>query len=202
MSVCWMFMILLGCRLSHASPSKSMFYCNYQLEIMCVPAGYNVSIPCPALKGEVINFMLYKDNKEVNLNASTGVREFQHNGSTSFILTGVNASSHGVYRCESRKIYPPPSFKEALVILLLIEGRQCNNSDTKRVENQVVGLHWIWISVIVVLCIYSIIITIIALVNHIKLRHSDCQSDYINTKPRAPKDRKKRGFLNPIPRHF
>ncbi|KAM7375117.1 hypothetical protein PAMA_014278 [Pampus argenteus] len=181
MSVCWVFMILLGCRLSHASPSESLSPCNYQLKTMHVLAGHNVSLPCPKLKGELMNFRLFKDDEEINLNASTSVRELKHNGSTSFILSGVNASSRGIYRCEGRVTFPPPSLKNNLMILLLIEGHQCNYSETKTVEHQVVGLHWIWISVIVVLCIYSIVITVIALVNHVSMQRSFLMNSWIIT---------------------
>ncbi|XP_044200925.1 cytotoxic T-lymphocyte protein 4 [Thunnus albacares] len=220
MRVCWIFMILLGCRLSHASESKSSCPCDYKVKTVCVPAGDIVSIPCPDMNGEDMTFSLLKNNEVIynqtcnfgkptsncKLNDSMGVALHEHNKSVRFNLTGVNDNSHGLYRCEVIVTYPPPYIKEGNVlwILVLVQGHQCNVSSPGKPEPLVVpGLHWIWICVSVVLIIYSTAVTIIAVVNYMKFKHSDSQNDYMNTKPRAPKDRKKkRGLENPIPRHF
>ncbi|XP_062270680.1 uncharacterized protein si:dkey-1h24.6 [Scomber scombrus] len=219
MSVCWMFVILLGCRLLHASQSQSTSICKHKLKTVCIPDKHNVSIPCPDMTGEDFGYTLFKDEKVIHnhtcslgknalnckLNTSMGVL-LERNNSSAFILTGVTAENYGIYRCEGMVTYPPPYINDAsaLRILVLVQGYQCKVKPAPcEIKHVVHRLHWIWISVVVVTCIYSIVVTIIAVLNYIKLRHSDSQSDYMNTKPRAPKDRKrKRGLENPIPRHF
>ncbi|XP_044043977.1 T-cell-specific surface glycoprotein CD28 isoform X2 [Siniperca chuatsi] len=84
------------------------------------------------------------------------------------------------------------------------KGHQCkHNKDCSDSRDQNSVFPWIWILVVLLIIIYSIIVTIIAFINWVKLRRTDSQSDYMNTKPRAPRDRKKkRGVQTPIPRHF
>nr|ARP51378.1 CD28 [Oplegnathus fasciatus] len=221
MSACWVFMILMGYRLSHATPSQSA--CEVQLQTVHVPVGGHVSVPCPELPGKEVTFNLFKDQEmiynwtrshEKNAtnyeppHARVGVvlREKADNKSVHFRLTEVNASSLGVYRCEGMVTYPPPYLKKTsdLRILVLVEGLQCTDNDnchltTERVHNNT----FLWLTAVVVLSIYSLIATTIALVYWMKLRNADFQNDYINTKPSAPRGRgKKRGVTNPIPRHF
>ncbi|XP_070786799.1 T-cell-specific surface glycoprotein CD28 [Enoplosus armatus] len=224
MSACWMFMILMGYRLFHAAQSQSSCTCNDQLETVCIPAGHNVTVPCPKLIGEDVTFNLLKD-QEVIYNYTSGdeknspnykpaytrvgmeLHENKENNTVSFMLTGVNVSRHGIYRCEGIVMFPPPFIKvqSASRILVLVEGHQCKDNkncvNPKTDENQ--NSIFRWIGMLVVLSIYCIIVTIFALVNWVNQRKTDSQSDYMNTKPRAPKDRKKkRGVQNPIPRHF
>lgn len=86
-----------------------------------------------------MTFTLLKDEEEIynhtsnhekhasnrKLNTSVDVKLHVQNKSVSFILTGVTASSHGTYRCESIVRYPPPYLKDAktLRILVLVEGK-------------------------------------------------------------------------------
>ncbi|KAF1371764.1 hypothetical protein PFLUV_G00272490 [Perca fluviatilis] len=213
MRACWMFMILLSCSLR----TKSQSIRKDQLKIECVPANGNVSVPCPeSAKGTDVTFELIKDDKVISNHrcnpdnntcqckppcTRVGVELHQKkNTSVSFMLTGVNASSHGIYRCEATVTYPPPLRTEhsTLLSLVLVEGHQyqCPGGDQNN------GFLWLWILGLVLCGIYSVIVTIIASIIWVKWRRSDSQSDYMNTKPKATRNRKKRGFQNPIPRHF
>ncbi|XP_044043976.1 T-cell-specific surface glycoprotein CD28 isoform X1 [Siniperca chuatsi] len=216
MSACWMFMIFMGYRLSHAAQSQGTCTCKDHLKPVCVPAGGNVTVPCPNLDGEDMAFNLLKDQKviynhsktqEKNASNSEAVELHENQvNNVSFRLIGVNASFHGIYRCEGIVMFPPPYITERnpLGILVLVEGHQCkHNKDCSDSRDQNSVFPWIWILVVLLIIIYSIIVTIIAFINWVKLRRTDSQSDYMNTKPRAPRDRKKkRGVQTPIPRHF
>ncbi|XP_068575593.1 T-cell-specific surface glycoprotein CD28 [Cebidichthys violaceus] len=219
MRACWVFTMLLSCRISHATKSQDV--CKDHIKIVCVPAG-DVSVPCPKLTGRDVTFDLYKDNKMIynhtrnpekqppnstprHSRADVELRENTDNKSFSFTLTGVNASSYGIYGCEGTAKYPPPFIRSTLWTLVLVEGHQCKNDyrTPEKSGEKKDGFLWIWIVGLVLLCIYSLIITIIACIIWVKWRSSDSQSDYMNTKPKAHKDRKKnRGVQIPIPRHF
>lgn len=218
--VCWMLMILVGCRLSHATPPQSECACNDRVEHICVPAGHSVIIPCPVLQGEEVNFNLLKDgnviynhtcdSKEMLPNCTSKstsldveLCENVDNKSVSFKLTRVNISSSAVYRCGLTVMYPPPLKRVPgkVAYLVLIEGYQCHRRDTKTKEEPNCGLHWIWI--VAVVSVYSLTITVVAVLLWFKLRKTDSQSDYMNTKPRAHRDRRRKGEVkHPIPRHF
>ncbi|XP_034720662.1 uncharacterized protein si:dkey-1h24.6 [Etheostoma cragini] len=223
MRACWMFTILLSCSLSHTT--KSERNCEDQLNIVCVPANDNVPVPCPDLEGEDVTYELFKEDKMIynhtykteknNVSHSkppytrVGVELHQNkkNKPDSFILTGVNASSYGIYRCEYIVKYPPPlkTVPSTVRILLLVEGHHCkfNKTYSKPITgDQKNGFLWIWILALVLFGIYSLIVTIIASIIWVKWRGLDSQSDYMNTKPKAARNRKKRGFQNPIPRYF
>ncbi|XP_042369155.1 uncharacterized protein LOC121962898 [Plectropomus leopardus] len=217
--VCWVFMILLSCMFSHANNSPSII-CREKLKIARVPVGVNVPVPCPKLTTEDVTFNLLKD-EEVFYN-STCIREknaqnctpsytrmgvelqenTEYNNSVSFLLTRVNTSSYGIYRCDGIIIYPPPVRKvQNTMILVLVKGQQCPQPVID--GDQKDRFLWFWILGIVVLGVYSLIVTIIAGTVWVKWRRSDSQSDYMNTKPKAARDRrKKRGVQIPIPRHF
>ncbi|XP_075950918.1 uncharacterized protein LOC142952825 [Anarhichas minor] len=221
MRACWVLMMLLSCRLSHATKFQDTF--KDQIKIVCVSAGDNVSVLCPKLTGQHVTFDLYKDDEMIYnhtcirdkqapnckpryTRAGVVLRENTDNESFSFTLTGVNANSYGLYGCEGTAMFPPPFRKSTLWILMLVEGHQCNFNNVsitpKPIGDQKDGFLWIWILGLVLLCIYSVIITIIAITIWVNWR-SDSQSDYMNTKPKAHKDRKKnRGVQIPIPRHF
>ncbi|XP_078100215.1 uncharacterized protein LOC144513028 [Sander vitreus] len=217
MRACWMFMILLSCRLSHSTESPGI--CKNQLNMDCVPVNGNVSVPCPEFEGEDVTFELHKDDKVIYLTCNpdgnnrslckppytrVGIEHHQkkENKSVSFMLTGVNASSYGIYRCDRIITFPPPltTVQSTLWILVLVEGHQCSNP--KRGGDQNNGFLWIWILGLVLFGIYSLTVTIIATIIWVKWRRSDSQSDYMNTKPKETRNCKKRGFQNPIPRHF
>ncbi|XP_031707667.1 T-cell-specific surface glycoprotein CD28 [Anarrhichthys ocellatus] len=222
MRACWVLMMLLSCRLFHTT--KFQDACKDQIQIVCVPAGDNVSVPCPKLTGQHVTFDLYQDDEVIYnqmyirdkqaptckpryTRAGVEVRENTDNESFSFTLTGVNANSYGIYRCEGTDMFPPPFRRSTLWMLMLVEGHQCNFNNVsitpKASGDQKDGFLWIWILGLVFLCIYSVIITIIASIIWVNWRRSDSQSDYMNTKPKAHKNRKKnRGVQIPIPRHF
>nr|XP_046238200.1 uncharacterized protein si:dkey-1h24.6 [Scatophagus argus] len=226
MSAWWTFMILLGCRLSHAAQSQSTCIFNYQLKTVCVPARGNASVPCPELSTGEAKFNLFHDEQIIyNLTCESkgdtpqckpphrtvGVEPHvnSENNSVSFVLTGVNASHHGVYRCERTSLFPPPliTASSQVWIVVLVEGHQCRKMCTNESENndgknegQTCGFHWLWI--VVVVSVYSIIVTVVAVVIWVKLRKVDTDNDYMNTKPRAHRERrKKKGLLNPVPRY-
>ncbi|KAI3365737.1 hypothetical protein L3Q82_000747 [Scortum barcoo] len=194
-----------------------------QLQIIRAPVGSNVLVACPELPGREMTFSLYRDDEMIyNCSRShekngtrckppyTRVGVEVHENATSesvhFRLTGVNASSLGVYRCESVVTFPPP-FKTKtsdLETLVLVEGPKCpENKDCSSKTEGVQNIYLLWWIPVSVLIIYSIIATIVAVIYRKKLRNADLQNDYINTKPSAPRNRgKKRGVTNPIPRHF
>ncbi|XP_051284237.1 T-cell-specific surface glycoprotein CD28 [Dicentrarchus labrax] len=224
MSACWMLVILVGCRLLHTTQSQST--CNDQLQTVCEAAGNNVSVPCPNMTGEVFTTTVLKEDKIIfehtchkegyslectpsNTSSNpimVGMELHKHedNETVSYILKGVNASSHGIYRCVGKDLFPPPLKEKPsdLKILLLIKGHQCNPGMCDNAhEDQTTVLPWILTFAAV--SIYSVTVTIFAIVSWIKLRRTDSQSDYMNTKPKASRDRKKkRGVQNPIPKHF
>ncbi|XP_026157701.1 uncharacterized protein LOC113127392 isoform X2 [Mastacembelus armatus] len=224
MRVCWMFMILLGCRLSHATESQNTCPCNVELKTVCIPGSESVHVPCPNVTAGEVRFELFKDDNET----SHFVCNFQNNTwncsgkpnqqgmklqknsehkSFSFILDGLTDSSQGVYTCQGTVTYPPPlkTVPSTLRVRVLKEGNQCkcNNAINKPDDNIKHEFHWAWILVVVLLIVYSLTVTIIAFVTWVKLQRVDSHSDYMNTKPRASRDRrKKKGVQNPIPRHF
>ncbi|XP_073318362.1 uncharacterized protein [Pagrus major] len=222
MSARWVFMILVCCRLSHASQPQGDRGCFENLRTVCVSAGVNVSVPCPKFKAEeeMVTYKLLQNEKLIyNGTCNHGAQncdapyfenvELHHNTddkSVSFLLTQVNASDHGLYRCKRKVSFPPPFITEGSdLILVLVKGHQCNiipeTPSAQREQN--FGLQWILILILVIVSVYSIIVTVIAIFTWLKLRKTDSQSDYMNTKPKPARDRKKnRGIQNPFPRHF
>uniref|UniRef100_H2T9I9 CD28 molecule n=1 Tax=Takifugu rubripes TaxID=31033 RepID=H2T9I9_TAKRU len=169
-----------------------------RLNTVCVPVGGNVNVPCPNSSAEDIKFSLFKDGECVhhhtqisgattpNQNTSTnpvGV-EYPSANSPNFTITGVNASSHGIYTCEVTEMFPPPlmTLYSDLRILVLIEGHQCSAKDKNPTirENQTCGCGWMWIFALVIGS-YSVTVTIGAIIIWVKWRREDSQSDYINT---------------------
>uniref|UniRef100_A0A3Q3WGP1 Immunoglobulin subtype domain-containing protein n=1 Tax=Mola mola TaxID=94237 RepID=A0A3Q3WGP1_MOLML len=149
------------------------------LKNVCVSVGGNVSVPCPWSHAEQLKFNLLQDGRIIymhrtcrnggnapdcepnNTRMGVEVQENTENKSVSFLLTGVNASSHGIYRCEGIVMFPPPlvSVPSDLGILVLIRGHQCNNvcRNERTDGDKNCGFHWIWI--IVLLSSYSIVAT-------------------------------------------
>ncbi|XP_059183713.1 T-cell-specific surface glycoprotein CD28 [Centropristis striata] len=228
MKACWMFMILLSCRLSRATDSHSICACKEQLKIVCVPPGHNVSVPCPKLIDKEVTLYLYKeeelfydrtctpDKNTANCKSQytseyVELHENTENKSVNFMLTRVNASSYGIYRCERVIVYPPPLLKEesTLRILLRVEGHQCKVSKTSPPTNKPAEGEpqnqdplWVWVLGLALAVLYGVTVTIIAVIIRVKWSRSDSQSDYMNTKPKAGRDhKKKRGVQNPLP-HF
>uniref|UniRef100_A0A3Q3J935 Immunoglobulin V-set domain-containing protein n=2 Tax=Monopterus albus TaxID=43700 RepID=A0A3Q3J935_MONAL len=220
MSVCWILMILLGCRTSHATQSQSNCTCNDHLKTVCESHRGTVHVQCPNVTTEKseVRFRLYKDRKIISSlscsrnktvygwtctseSTEEGVSPNIKHTSVSFALTALTNSSQGIYSCESTIEFPPPFTKSTLSILVLVHEYQCMCIEDSNNVNH--GFHWIWILVAVLLLIYSLTVTIIASVVWVKMRRMDSQSDYMNTKPRGPRERrKKKGIQNPIQRHF
>ncbi|KAG8004658.1 hypothetical protein GBF38_009010 [Nibea albiflora] len=199
MSACWVFVFLVGCRLSHATQPPTHEYSD-QLRGVCVPVGGNVTVPCPVFGHGEFSFHLFHGDRRIYNHTCSQCHPGVKLTNSSFVLTGVNSSSFGIYRCEGTVMFPPPLFKRSKRTLVLIQGHQCNKV-CKPPESQNCSYHWIWILTLV--STYSITVTIIAIIIWIKLKRTDSQSDYMNTKPKPPRDRKKkRGVQNPIPRHF
>ncbi|KAK1876362.1 T-cell-specific surface glycoprotein CD28 [Dissostichus eleginoides] len=215
MRACWMFMFLLSCRLSQAAKKQD-------LKMICVPFGDNVTVPCPELNQKDVTFKFLKNEEMISnhkcifgLNntrskhhtetkAGVELHENRENQSVNFMLTGVNATSFGLYRCEATVFHPPPieTIPSTVFILVQVEGHHCG-LNTKAGGDQTDGLLWIWILGIVVLGIYGVTATIIAGIFWVKWRSSESDSDYMNTKPKAPRDRRKNKWVqNPGPRHF
>ncbi|XP_051914892.1 uncharacterized protein si:dkey-1h24.6 [Hippocampus zosterae] len=205
----WVIRIILGSMIAMANPIQGMCPCKYELQAVCKHNPATIYVPCPMLVGEDLTFALRKDEKvihtqkcnsnkmtvdcEPNPCAELMLREV--NTSVSFVLTGEMAKNGGLYRCEGTVTFPPPLKTEmsAVGILVHVEGHKCSSGKTKEGN----GYLWIWITVLGVLCVYSIIITIIAVVNRVKVRQEQFQNDYINTKPRGTSQREReRGFRN------
>lgn len=184
-------------------------------------------VPCPNLTKGVFRFNLLKNheviysesciNDEGALNCTpeysrAGVEVLNtktENKSISFKLTELNSSSHGAYRCNGTVVFPPPRRPSVYAVgkLVLVEGHQCkingHHKDPQNVVEESRDFSWIWIVVLVSVIIYSVIITVCASFCWIKLKKTDSQSDYMNTKPRAPRGhRKNRGVQNPAPRYL
>lgn len=103
-----------------------------------------MSVPCPWSRAEQLKFNLLQDGRIIykhhtcsnggnapdcepnNTRMGVEVQENTENKSVSFLLTGVNASSHGIYRCEGIVMFPPPlvSVPSDLGILVLIRGKK------------------------------------------------------------------------------
>ncbi|XP_029379277.1 uncharacterized protein LOC115056726 [Echeneis naucrates] len=220
MSLYWMFAILLGNDLFPFTRSQSTCCCNEQLKTIFAP----MRVPCPKPQPSTTMFNLFKD-KEVIFNVSCSLKDKslncpspsgmegvsleidQQNQSVSVVLSKLTDSIHGDYRCELTVIFPPPYRVQSNVTVRVIEGHRnssCNDSGGSSPHTEPIPRSvWTWIPVVVFLSIYSIVITIIAAVNWVKLRRTESQNDYMNTKPRGPRERRKKKWsLNPIPRHF
>uniref|UniRef100_A0A3Q3W1Z1 Uncharacterized protein n=1 Tax=Mola mola TaxID=94237 RepID=A0A3Q3W1Z1_MOLML len=205
MNTRWMFMVLLGCRLLHASLSWRSCTCNG-----------NVSVPCPWSHAEQLKFNLLQDGRIIymhrtcrnggnapdcepnNTRMGVEVQENTENKSVSFLLTGVNASSHGIYRCEGIVMFPPPLVSVPSDLGILGHIYFFLNFRTDGDKN--CGFHWIWI--IVLLSSYSIVATSGTVFFWVKLRRTDSQSDYMNTIPKPTRERRKKRVQISIPRHF
>ncbi|XP_028256440.1 T-cell-specific surface glycoprotein CD28 [Parambassis ranga] len=221
MRVCWMFVVLLGCSSSLLTRSESPCDCNGQGETLyfMVNASSSVTVPCRNMtKYEVITFNLFQDEVVIyNFNHNHNHSKDEQSPSNThpqtlswknvtlvknaqgeflgFKLTGVTASSQGIYRCQGISRFPPPLIKNCSqrVVVILSPSQ----------VDQGYKLLWIWIVVVVLLTAYSLIITVFAVHSTVKLRRTECNNDYMNTKPRAPRGHKKnRGIQTPIPRHF
>lgn len=107
--------------------------------IVCAPVGGRVSVPCPNPSANEVKFSLFKDGKDIHHHMCNGKNTSNSHPSTTvgveykeaeknsfnFTLTGVNASSHGIYQCEGTILFPPPlkPLPSTPGILLLIEGK-------------------------------------------------------------------------------
>ncbi|XP_034533876.1 T-cell-specific surface glycoprotein CD28-like [Notolabrus celidotus] len=228
MKAFWMFLMLVGCWTSTATHSLSSCTFKYKLQTVCIPAGHNATVTCPELTGELVRFNFLKNQELIYSHKCNNTRKTlnctshsfrdggeprvkMENKSARFELTAVNASSHAVYLCVAEVLFPPPlppPVPSPEGVVVLVEGHQCNKVNKQEnhrhpdAEQRSDHL-WIWILVIVSVIIYSTIITVFALSFWVKLKKTDSQSDYMNTKPRPPRGpRKNRGVQNPAPRYF
>uniref|UniRef100_A0A3P8VPD4 CD28 molecule n=2 Tax=Cynoglossus semilaevis TaxID=244447 RepID=A0A3P8VPD4_CYNSE len=223
MRVCWMLVIVLGCSWSEASKSLGKDCGNVQLRSFCSICNTPVLVPCPNITAAEMVFKLFKDQEYLSniscihsnstltcelskTSADIQVQKHQQEKSVSFLLTGVTDSSQGIYGCEGTKKFPPPMITvQSDVRIQVLQGHICKCKENSRPsgEDPQFRLDLLLIILVVLLSIYSIIFTIIAVVQWVKQRSTDSHNDYINTKPRAPQDRKRnKGVQKPVPRHF
>ncbi|XP_071380678.1 T-cell-specific surface glycoprotein CD28 [Centroberyx affinis] len=220
MSIGWISLLLLGVGFSH-SELLGTCSCPDQLNLIYIPVGGCVFLPCPNPENaDDVTFRLFlgqeliashdvqnnttKSAEKTVIKEGVELHRDTEDKSVKFVLTGVTTSSFGNYSCEATVTYPPPLRKElnASFILVLLEGQQykCNAECNEPTCHPPL---WIWIVLFAALSVYGVIVTVIACVSWLKLRRAESQSDYMNTKPRAPKGhRKKKGVHNLVPRHF
>ncbi|XP_037552674.1 T-cell-specific surface glycoprotein CD28 [Nematolebias whitei] len=224
MGVCWMLMILLSCMSScaslHRSPRGNE---GEQLQILYLNAHSRqpVFVPCPNVTGEDVTFQLFKNQNilcqlgtknqnqcnQTQINAQPCKNEL--NQVVGFNITGPAAArSKAIFRCEAKIMFPPPFLllQSDQWVLILTEEDLClsnkdesNGSDSEERKS----LFWIWITAVSLLGTYSLAITAVALVIWVRSKGAENQNDYMNTKPKAPRKRKKKkGVQTPIPRYF
>ncbi|KAM9836290.1 T-cell-specific surface glycoprotein CD28 [Aulostomus maculatus] len=211
MSVCWVFLILLGTSLFQSLRTCD---CKYKLTTACVHTGDALTVPCPELAGEEVTLFLLKDEQVVynhtcnfgdqklsyRLNTSAGIGLRAFNKSASFFLTGEAAGNPGVYWCEVAVRFPPPYRKitSAFKHMVHVLGHQCKCGHQDSSKPQPPSTLWIWIPVVALLFTYSVVITVSAAVFWVKLSRNESQNDYINTKPRATNAHKRRRGLQNV----
>lgn len=110
------------------------------MRTICGSGKEDVFVPCPHVTASDVRFDLFKNQKVIynrtcNLDNKTwtcashtraGVRLHQNElNMTGFSLTGLNESSHGIYRCEGTVTFPPPLkvVQSDVKIVILIEGK-------------------------------------------------------------------------------
>ncbi|XP_013855015.1 uncharacterized protein LOC106510835 [Austrofundulus limnaeus] len=226
MGVCWMLMILLSCMLPHASlhqsPKDTLRVCslpqNPDLEIRCQNAQSHqpVFIPCPNVSIEVGKFQLFKNQTILcqlgtnNLMVCNQTKiKVQPCKSESNQIVGFNlfgpeiARDQAIYRCNAIIHFPPPYvLKQSNERIIIFTEDHCSCNKDKGPVEESQGLLWVWIAAVSLLSTYGLAITIVASINWLKMKEAENQNDYMNTKPKAPRNRKKKGLQTPIPRHF
>ncbi|KAM4537600.1 T-cell-specific surface glycoprotein CD28-like [Fundulus diaphanus] len=201
MGVCWWLLILMCC----TSPNRS----NANIHCRTAERTQTMFVPCPNMTGGDATFKLFR-NDELICNLADRSKQCNETGADvhpdknekgefiGFKLAGKE--SQGFYLCEGTRIYPPPVTSERKSVLVLEEGPEypCKKEKCKRDEPV-----WIWIMVVALLGTYSLAVTIAAFIIWYKMKDAESQNDYINTKPKAPPNRRKRrGLQHPIPKHF
>ncbi|KAJ3584503.1 hypothetical protein NHX12_014998 [Muraenolepis orangiensis] len=186
-----------------------------RLETASVAVGGRVFVPCPGPRAESnmeLSVRLYKSDHAIGTcdiyGAQIGLEKLRtglvktvtegvevhmnttaSHGSTRFALTGVTAKDSGLYRCETKVIYPPPVLThcDAPMVHLLLEGIQCMTSDPGPPL-------WIWITAITVLALYGALITFLASVKIVRITNvPNVPNEYMNTKRPQPRDQVKGG---------
>ncbi|XP_029941810.1 uncharacterized protein LOC115383773 [Salarias fasciatus] len=223
MRLCWLLLVVLGCRPSRAAPSPSIGALQDVQTASQAGCSGTALILCPSVTGKTLRFNLLRGDERI-CNCTCQVQPGEQDCSAQcspdvkphksregrFAGFNVTVSKTPVrYSCEAAVISPPP-LKKSLsdaVVPLLVEGHQCgSNQDGSTGDGQERRSGtwlWIWILVVVSLSVYGLAVTVLASVCWTKLRRTELQNDYMNAKPRvqrAPK--KKRGIQNPIPRYF
>lgn len=209
MGVCWLLVILLCCTSSSTCDEQHRYiHCKKE-------SPENVFVPCPNMTAEDVIFKLFHNSKQI-YELCTGkhkpfsnqthpdVRPKNENGKLiGFNLNMTAITNQPLYVCAGTVTYPPPLKYKNSSVLVLEEGHIWPCKTEKDPEKPASRTVWIWIVVVVLLSTYSLAVTIAALAFWYKLKDGDSQNDYINTKPRAPPNRrKKRGLHHPIPKHF
>ncbi|XP_018516445.1 uncharacterized protein LOC108872968 isoform X2 [Lates calcarifer] len=114
MSVCWMFMVLLACMASHAAQSQSTCTCSEKFTkqiTICSPSTETVYVPCPNMTADIMTFTLLKDEEIISNQTCNKEQDAQNCTLVRFSLNEMTHRSSGIYRCEGRSIFPPPSIK-------------------------------------------------------------------------------------------
>ncbi|KAM4559517.1 uncharacterized protein PAE49_012006 [Odontesthes bonariensis] len=215
MKVCWMFVIFLYYMSSYSAQCLSPNSSN-ETTTYCAPRQGHVPVfvPCPTKKGDV-TFKLFKNQDliwSVQESLLRGLNpQLQINEEDNLTGFNLNGASNTTYKCEAAITFPPPYSKiDGPKIQVLVEGEDCTceptcntKEESRNKEDIPERTPWIWITVVVLLSTYSLTATIVASVLWFKLQGADSQSDYINTKPIAPRNRKKKKTVqNPAPRYF
>ncbi|XP_072304828.1 uncharacterized protein [Eucyclogobius newberryi] len=191
------------------SKSSSICDCNYRLRSVCVGPSDSVFVPCPALVSEDWTLQLLQDQTVISSfcfpnpsscnpapapsrtnqttpNPDHNVSLTNRRSQRGFNLTVRGQSSHGLYVCEGKSMFPPPVRKEAgpEQVLVLVQGHQCDlKVDPRPDPVQGAGPVLVWIIAVACLSSYSLLISIVCARLWVKSRSSECERDYVNTKP-------------------
>lgn len=169
--------------------------CNNNLRTVCVGVSDPVFVPCPSLDSEDLRFKLFKNQEMMSLSICNQSDPCQQRSPVPFVswtnqstqlgftLTVQNQSSHGLYRCEGKSMFPPPVQTKSgpEQVLVLVQGDQCKFSVSDPGSSS--DPNPVWIIALVFSCIYSLFVSVIAVVLWMKRRSAEYQNDYVNTRP-------------------
>uniref|UniRef100_A0A8C6PLP9 Immunoglobulin V-set domain-containing protein n=1 Tax=Nothobranchius furzeri TaxID=105023 RepID=A0A8C6PLP9_NOTFU len=222
LGVCWRTIILLSYVPSQVLLQQSTKGCD--VLVLSARSHPPVFVPCPALpaNAQEVIMELFKDQESIwkcktdisskqqcnqtQLNIQPHKNEF--NQTDGLKIMALPRTSQAIYRCQVGIEYPPPYklMNSAERVLVLekdkVQGTRKTDhcSSAKQSTEDGHRLPWVWITVVSLLCTYSIAVTIFALVIWFKLSGAEYQNDYMNT--RATRNiRKKKGVQTPIPRY-
>ncbi|XP_010891418.1 T-cell-specific surface glycoprotein CD28 [Esox lucius] len=213
MNICWILTILLS--LCFSSTANVISYNIFDdLHVVQVRVNGTTPVCCPKLKGKNGEERLYtlllggseirNHSYDIGSNYSETVKEglrIQVNKmeyTFKFVLSGITTQQAGVYTCKVQNTYPPPveDVKEMCQTLVLVQDYQgpagCEGHG---------DVGWIWKPLFWINLVYGLAVTIIALACCVRLRKGEgTQSDYMNTRPRAPPRvlKKNQGVQHPV----